>query len=144
VRRAGGEAHGNRAASSKAGGADTLEALGVNLTIAPEVAEAQLNDLGICFLFAQNHHPGLKRLGPIRKALGKRTIFNLLGPLANPAGVKRQLLGIARPDYVPVYAQALRLLGTERGNDRIWRRGAGRAFHRRDQPVRVDRLRSGS
>ncbi|MCH4150463.1 MAG: anthranilate phosphoribosyltransferase [Sphingobium sp.] len=106
--------HGNRAASSKAGGADTLEALGVNLTIAPEVAEAQLNDLGICFLFAQNHHPGLKRLGPIRKALGKRTIFNLLGPLANPAGVKRQLLGIARPDYVPVYAQALRLLGTER------------------------------
>lgn len=106
--------HGNRAASSKAGGADTLEALGVNLNIAPEVAEAQLKDLGICFLFAQNHHPALKRLAPIRKAIGRRTIFNLLGPLANPAGVKRQLIGIARPDYVPVYTEAMSRLGTER------------------------------
>lgn len=106
--------HGNRAASSNAGGADTLEALGVNLDIAPEVAEAQLADLGICFLFAQNHHPALKRMAPIRKSIGKRTIFNLLGPLANPARVKRQLLGIARPDYVPVYAEAMNRLGTER------------------------------
>lgn len=106
--------HGNRAASSKAGGADTLEALGVKLDITPEVAEAQLADLGICFLFAQNHHPALKRMAPIRKSIGKRTIFNLLGPLANPARVKRQLLGIARPDYVPVYAEALNRLGTER------------------------------
>ena len=106
--------HGNRAASSKAGGADTLEALGVKLDIAPEVAEAQLADLGICFLFAQNHHPALKRLAPIRKAIGKRTIFNLLGPLANPARVKRQLIGIARPDYVPIYAEALGRLGVER------------------------------
>lgn len=106
--------HGNRAASSKAGGADVLEALGVKLDIAPEVAEAQLADLGICFLFAQNHHPALKRMAPIRKSIGKRTIFNLLGPLANPARVKRQLLGIARPDYVPVYAEAMNRLGTER------------------------------
>lgn len=106
--------HGNRAASSKAGGADTLEALGVKLDIAPEVAEAQLADLGICFLFAQAHHPALKRMAPIRKSIGKRTIFNLLGPLANPARVKRQLLGIARPDYVPVYAEAMNRLGTER------------------------------
>lgn len=106
--------HGNRAASSKAGGADTLEALGVKLDIAPEVAEVQLADLGICFLFAQNHHPALKRMAPIRKSIGKRTIFNLLGPLANPARVKRQLLGIARPDYVPVYAEAMNRLGTER------------------------------
>lgn len=106
--------HGNRAASSKAGGADTLEALGVRLDILPEVAEEQLADLGICFLFAQNHHPALKRMAPIRKAIGQRTIFNLLGPLANPAGVKRQLLGIARPDYVPIYARAMARLGTER------------------------------
>lgn len=106
--------HGNRAASSKAGGADTLEALGVNLNIAPEVAEAQLADMGICFLFAQNHHPALKRMAPIRKALAKRTIFNLLGPLANPAGVKRQLVGVARPELVGIYAEAMALLGTER------------------------------
>ncbi|MDQ4419975.1 anthranilate phosphoribosyltransferase [Sphingobium sp. DEHP117] len=106
--------HGNRAASSKAGGADTLEALGVKLDIAPEVARAQLADLGICFLFAQNHHPALKRMAPIRKSIGKRTIFNLLGPLANPARVKRQLVGIARPDYVPIYTQALERLGVER------------------------------
>jgi anthranilate phosphoribosyltransferase len=105
--------HGNRAASSKAGAADTLEALGVTLTIEPEVAERQLADLGICFLFAQNHHPALKRLGPIRKAIGRRTIFNLLGPLANPARVKRQLVGVASPDLVQLYADAMGLLGTE-------------------------------
>lgn len=105
--------HGNRAASSKAGAADTLEALGVDLSVSPETAARQLCDLGICFLFAQNHHPALKRLAPIRKAIGRRTIFNLLGPLANPAHVRRQLVGIARPAYVPIYAEALHLLGTE-------------------------------
>jgi len=105
--------HGNRAASSKAGGADTLEALGVNLAISPEVAEQQLADLGICFLFAQNHHPALKRMGPIRKNIGRRTIFNLLGPLANPAGVKRQLVGVAKPELVPVYAEAIAQLDME-------------------------------
>jgi anthranilate phosphoribosyltransferase len=106
--------HGNRAASSKAGGADTLEALGVNLDISPEVAEEQLGDLGICFLFAQAHHPVLKRIGPIRKSIARRTIFNLLGPLANPANVRRQLTGIARPAYVPIYAEALHMLGVDR------------------------------
>lgn len=106
--------HGNRAASSKAGAADTLEQLGINLAITPNVAERQLAELGICFLFAQNHHPSLKRMGPIRKAIGRRTIFNLLGPLANPAGVRRQLVGIARPDYVPIYAAALAELGVDR------------------------------
>lgn len=103
--------HGNRAASSKAGGADTLEALGVRLDIAPETAERQLADLGLCFLFAQNHHPALKRLGPIRKAIGRRTIFNLIGPLANPARVKRQITGIARPDYAAICAEAMRMIG---------------------------------
>jgi anthranilate phosphoribosyltransferase len=106
--------HGNRAASSKAGGADTLEALGLNLDRAAETAEATLADLGIGFLFAQKHHPALARIAPIRKALGRRTIFNLLGPLANPAGVKRQLVGVASPALIPLYAEAMEMLGTER------------------------------
>jgi len=106
--------HGNRAASSKAGAADTLEALGLDLDVAAQTAERSLSDLGICFLFAQKHHPSLGHIAPIRRALGRRTIFNLMGPLANPAGVTRQLIGIARPAYVPIYAQALAELGTER------------------------------
>ncbi len=105
--------HGNRAASSKAGAADTLEALGLNLSRCAETAESTLADIGICFLFAGNHHPGMARITPIRKALGRRTIFNLMGPLANPARVSRQLLGIARPDFVLTYAGALARLGTE-------------------------------
>ena len=106
--------HGNRAASSKAGAADTLEALGLDLDKAAATAQATLADLGICFLFAQNYHPALKRLGPIRRAIGERTIFNLMGPLANPANVRRQLVGIARPAYVPIYAEALAELGVDR------------------------------
>lgn len=105
--------HGNRAASSKAGAADTLEALGLNLDRAAETAEETLADLGICFLFAARHHPSMGRIMPIRKALGRRTIFNLMGPLANPAGVRRQLVGIARPAYVPIYAEAILRLGTD-------------------------------
>ncbi|PKP98112.1 MAG: anthranilate phosphoribosyltransferase [Alphaproteobacteria bacterium HGW-Alphaproteobacteria-13] len=105
--------HGNRAASSKAGAADTLEALGLDMERAGAMAEAQLADLGICFLFAVNHHPAMKRIQPIRQRLGRRTIFNLMGPLANPARVTRQLVGIARPAYVPVYAEALHRLGTD-------------------------------
>lgn len=105
--------HGNRAASSKAGAADTLEALGLNLDRAAATAQATLNEIGIAFLFAGNHHPAMRRITPIRKRIGKRTIFNLMGPLANPARVGRQLIGIARPDYAPVYAEALGLLGTE-------------------------------
>ena len=105
--------HGNRAASSKAGAADTLEALGLDMERAGALAEETLNELGICFLFAANHHPAMKRITPIRRQIGKRTIFNLMGPLANPAHVTRQLIGIARPDYAPVYADALEQLGTE-------------------------------
>ena len=105
--------HGNRAASSKAGAADTLEALGLDMAVAGAKAEDTLKDLGICFLFAANHHPAMKRIQPIRQKIAKRTIFNLMGPLANPARVKRQLIGIARPAYVPVYAEALHHLGTE-------------------------------
>ena len=105
--------HGNRAASSKAGGADTLEALGLNLARASELAEQTLPDLGIAFLFAQAHHPALARVAPIRKSLGRRTIFNLCGPLANPAGVTRQLVGVASPTLIALYRDAMALLGTE-------------------------------
>jgi anthranilate phosphoribosyltransferase len=105
--------HGNRAASSKAGAADTLEALGLDMERAGATAEETLHELGICFLFAANHHPAMGRIQPIRKAIGRRTIFNLMGPLANPARVTRQLIGIARPDFVPIYGKAFAMLGTE-------------------------------
>lgn len=105
--------HGNRAASSKAGAADTLEALGLDLDRASAHAEASLDQLGIAFLFAQKHHPALAKIAPVRRAIGRRTIFNLLGPLANPAGVTRQLIGVARVDYLPTVAGALRQLGSE-------------------------------
>jgi len=106
--------HGNRAASSKAGAADVLEEFGLDMERAGRTAEASLRDLGICFLFAANHHPAMRRIQPIRQRLGRRTIFNLIGPLANPAGVKRQLLGIARPGYVHIYAEAMAVIGTDR------------------------------
>ncbi|MEM7778989.1 MAG: anthranilate phosphoribosyltransferase [Pseudomonadota bacterium] len=106
--------HGNRAASSKSGAADTLEALGLDMDAAGRTAEKTLAEIGICFLFAKNHHPAMGRIQPIRQKLGKRTIFNLMGPLSNPAGVKRQLIGIARPGYVPIYAEAKAKLGTEK------------------------------
>ncbi|WP_340587623.1 anthranilate phosphoribosyltransferase [Erythrobacter alti] len=106
--------HGNRAASSKAGAADTLEALGLDMDAAGRTAERTLAEIGICFLFAKNHHPAMARIQPIRQKLGKRTIFNLMGPLSNPAKVRRQLIGIARPAYVPIYADAMARLGTER------------------------------
>lgn len=106
--------HGNRAASSKAGAADTLEALGLNMDAAGRTAEKTLAEIGICFLFAKNHHPAMARIQPIRLKIGQRTIFNLMGPLSNPAKVTSQLIGIARPAYVPIYARALARLGTGR------------------------------
>lgn len=98
--------HGNRAASSKSGAADTLEALGLDMDAAVRSAQKTLDEVGICFLFARVHHPALGPIAPIREKIGKRTIFNLLGPLTNPAGVRRQLIGLARPELVPVYAEA--------------------------------------
>ena len=106
--------HGNRAASSKSGAADTLEVLGLDMAAAGRTAEKTLAEIGICFLFAKNHHPAMGRIQPIRQRLGRRTIFNLMGPLSNPAGVRRQLIGIARPAYVPIYAAAKARLGTAR------------------------------
>lgn len=105
--------HGNRAASSRAGAADTLEALGLDLAHAATHAEATLSDLGICFLFAQAHHPALRPIMPIRRAIGRRTIFNLLGPLCNPAGVRRQLVGVSHPSLIEIYAGAIALLGAD-------------------------------
>ena len=106
--------HGSRAASSRAGAADTLEALGLDLSRASASASDSLHRLNIAFLFAGAHHPSVVRLLPIRRAIGRRTIFNFLGPLANPAGVRRQLIGVARPDDAPRFADALMRLGAER------------------------------
>jgi anthranilate phosphoribosyltransferase len=106
--------HGNRAASSKSGAADVLEALGVKLTADVAVLERCLQEANIAFLFAQNHHPALRHVAAARREFGQRTIFNLLGPLANPAGVKRQLVGVFAPEYVEPVARALNALGCTR------------------------------
>jgi anthranilate phosphoribosyltransferase len=106
--------HGNRAMSSHCGAADVLEALGVKLTGDVATLEKCLEEAGVAFLFAQNHHPAMRHVAAARRALGRRTIFNLLGPLSNPAGVKRQLLGVFAPEYVAPIAEALLTLGAER------------------------------
>lgn len=106
--------HGNRAMSSKSGAADVLEALGVKLTADTSTLERALREANIAFLFAQNHHPALRHVAVARREFGKRTIFNLLGPLSNPAGVKRQLVGVFAPEFVEPMARALHLLGSER------------------------------
>jgi len=105
--------HGNRAASSKAGGADTLEAIGLDLDRASARAAGSLEELGIAFMFAQRHHPALARIAAVRKRIARRTVFNLTGPICNPANVTRQLIGVARPDFIPVYASAIQMLGTQ-------------------------------
>jgi anthranilate phosphoribosyltransferase len=104
--------HGNRSASSRSGAADVLEALGVNITLAPEAAEKVLGDVGLVFLFAQTYHPAMKHVGAARKQIGRRTIFNLLGPLASPAKVTRQLVGVFSADWLQPYANALNALGS--------------------------------
>ncbi|MET0181442.1 MAG: anthranilate phosphoribosyltransferase [Caulobacterales bacterium] len=106
--------HGNRAMSSKSGAADVLEALGVKLTGDVPTLERCLADAKVAFLFAQNHHPSMRHVAQARRELGFRTIFNLLGPLSNPAGVSRQLLGVFASEFVEPVARALRLLGAER------------------------------
>jgi len=103
--------HGNRAASSRSGAADVLGALGIGLA-SPELAERMLTRRGLTFMFAPNHHPGTKAVGAIRKELGFRTIFNLAGPLSNPAGTSRQLVGVYDPRWLEPVAEALQRLGT--------------------------------
>ena len=106
--------HGNRSVPPKVGSGDVLEALGVNLAPSDAQLEASFRDAGVAFMFAPSHHSAMKHVAPVRKALGIRTIFNLLGPLANPAGAKRQVLGVFAPEWLEPYAQALSSLGTER------------------------------
>ena len=106
--------HGNRSASSRSGAADVLETLGVKIGLEPDVAARVLREAGIVFLFAQTHHPAMRHVGAARKAIGRRTIFNLLGPLASPARVTRQLVGVFSSDWLQPYAQALAALGSER------------------------------
>ena len=107
--------HGNRAASSKSGAADVLEALGVKITIPPEKSQELLEKIGICFLFAQNYHIAMKYVAPIRKELGIRTVFNILGPLSNPAGANMELMGVYDEALVEPLAQVMANLGVTRG-----------------------------
>jgi anthranilate phosphoribosyltransferase len=106
--------HGNRSVTSKSGSADVLTALGVNIEAPLEVVERTLNELGICFCFAPRFHPAMKHVAPVRKLLGFATIFNLLGPLCNPAGAKRQMIGVGKRDLHQPMANVLARLGTER------------------------------
>jgi anthranilate phosphoribosyltransferase len=106
--------HGNRSASSRCGSADLFEALGVNVGAPPAVVERCLEEVGIAFFFAPVFHPSMKHAGPTRKELGIRTAFNLLGPLTNPAGASRQLVGVPRPELTELVARSLAQLGSER------------------------------
>ena len=105
--------HGNRAASSKCGTADCLEALGVKIDISPEKSQKLLNDINICFLFAQKYHTAMRFVGGVRREMGIRTLFNILGPLANPAGASMQLLGVYSADLVEPLARVLSNLGVK-------------------------------
>lgn len=106
--------HGNRSITSNSGSADMLEALGVNLNLTLSKQTKMLEETGFMFMFAVNHHPAMKHIMPIRKSIPHRTIFNILGPLSNPAGVKKQLIGVFDKTYVPIIAQALTKLNTKR------------------------------
>ncbi|WP_160977974.1 anthranilate phosphoribosyltransferase [Deinococcus xianganensis] len=103
--------HGNRAASSRAGSADVLEALGVNLDATPDVVADAVNTLGIGFMFARNYHPALRHAAPVRSELAARTVFNILGPLSNPAGATHLVVGVFKPELTRTLAEVLRLLG---------------------------------
>jgi anthranilate phosphoribosyltransferase len=105
--------HGNRGVSSKSGSADVLEAMGVPLTLKPEAIARSIDETGIGFMFAPNHHPAMKNVAPVRKELGVRTIFNILGPLTNPADAPNILMGVFHPDLVGIQVRALQRLGAE-------------------------------
>jgi anthranilate phosphoribosyltransferase len=107
--------HGNRAASSKSGAADVLEALGVKITLSPERSAELLKKINICFLFAQNYHIAMKYVAPIRRELGIRTVFNILGPLSNPAGANMELMGVFDGSLVEPLAQVMANLGVDKG-----------------------------
>lgn len=105
--------HGGRSVSSKSGSADVLEALGLNLNLAPEAIARCIEEVGIGFMFAPNHHPAMKNVAPVRKEMGVRTIFNILGPLTNPASAPNILMGVFHPDLVGIQVRALQRLGAE-------------------------------
>jgi anthranilate phosphoribosyltransferase len=105
--------HGNRSATGKSGSADVLEALGARIDLPPEAVASCIDELGFGFMFAPAHHPAMKHVVPLRKTLAVRTIFNFLGPLTNPAGARRQIIGVSEPRFLDVMAAALRELGCE-------------------------------
>lgn len=107
--------HGNRSVSSKSGAADVLESLGIDITIEPEKSKKLLEEIGICFLFAQKYHTSMRFVGPVRAELGIRTIFNILGPLTNPAGANMEILGVYSEDLVEPLAKVLVNLGVKKG-----------------------------
>ena len=106
--------HGNRSITSKSGSADMLEALGINLNLSPENQVKMLEEVGFTFIFAINHHPAMKHIMPIRRSIPHRTIFNILGPLTNPAGAKKYMLGVFSTDFVEKIAKALTLIDVKR------------------------------
>ncbi len=105
--------HGNRGVSSKSGSADVMEALGINIQLSPERIAQCIDEVGVGFMFAPNHHPAMKNVAPVRKELGIKTIFNLLGPLTNPASAPNILMGVFHPDLVGIQVRALQRLGAE-------------------------------
>jgi anthranilate phosphoribosyltransferase len=106
--------HGNRGLSSLTGAADVLMALGIKIDLPPEAITTCIREANVGFMFAPSHHPAMRHVGPVRAELGTRTIFNLLGPLSNPAGVRRQMVGVFSPEWIVPVAETLRNLGTER------------------------------
>jgi anthranilate phosphoribosyltransferase len=140
--------HGNRAASSTCGSADVLEALGVKIDLGPESVAACVGDVGVGFMFAPRFHPAMRHAGPVRREIGIRTIFNVLGPLANPAGVKRQLLGVPSAALGERMVAVLRELGADRalvvhsadGLDEISPSGPTRTWELRDGAIRESEL----
>ena len=139
--------HGGRAASSRSGSSDVLTALGVNVMATPEQERRSLDEAGICFMFAPNHHPAMKHVMPVRSELGFRTVFNLLGPLTNPAGAKRQVVGVPSSRFVEPLARALGALGAERawtvhgeGMDELTTTGETEVAEWKDGAVRLFRV----
>lgn len=133
--------HGNRSASGRAGSADVLEALGVNIHLTPEQAKRCLDEIGICFLFSQSFHPSMKHAAGPRKELGMRTVFNMLGPLTNPAGADRQLLGIYDARMTETIAEVLKELGSARAL--VVTSGEGLDEISLSSPTKVSELRDG-
>ena len=137
--------HGNRASSGRSGSADCLEALGLNLKADPEIMEQALNEIGIAFLFAPTFHQAMRHAGPVRRELGVRTLFNLLGPLTNPAGAPCQLIGVFAPDLTEAFAHVLQRLGSRRvlvvhgsdGMDEITLTGPTRCSELKDGVIRT-------